>query len=115
MAGTAVSSLETTFKSRKANNGMEAGNHVHAGLWLFSGGDDDTSIGSSHFRESWAVARGRMLMAAVLYCMLCCFWGSVPTSPQELRLEAGRCDFIADTAITLETEGEMSLVTMKST
>lgn len=70
MAGTAVSSLETTFKGRKTNNGMEAGNHAHAGLWLFSGGDDDTLIWSSHFRESWAVPRGRMLMAAVLYCML---------------------------------------------
>ena len=71
MTGTAVSSLKAKFKSRKANDAVEAGNHAQLGLWLFSKRDDDMSVGSSHFRGVWAVARDRM-------CIV------VPISPREL-------------------------------
>lgn len=50
MTQTAVGSLET-FKCRKADE-KEAGNPAHLVLGLSSGGDDDTLIGSPHFRES---------------------------------------------------------------
>ena len=70
MTGTAVSSLKAKFKSRKANDGVETGNHAQIGLWLFSKRDDDTSVGSSHFRGAWAVARGGRCIVAVLYHML---------------------------------------------
>ena len=70
MTGTAVSSLKAKFKSRKANDGVKAGNHAQLGLWLFSKRNDDTSVGSSQFRGAWAVARGRMCVVAVLNHML---------------------------------------------
>lgn len=45
----------------------------------------------------------------------CCFGGLVPIGPQELYSETGRSGCLADTAVTLEAEGERSHITEEST
>lgn len=110
---TALRSVETTFKSRKPNDEMEAGNQ-HSGLWLFSGGDDDMLIGSPYFRKSQAVARSRICMAGSM-CPVrharrdhCHFQGQAPT--RSARSYYWKL-YITYTAVKLETEGEMWVIT----